>query len=66
MLELDLLLMPFFDEIFQELDASAQQAFVRLLEREDPELLLWFSRQAVPDEADLAAMVERILVRTEP
>ncbi len=66
MLELDLLLIPYFDEVFPSLPDSEQQVFVRLLEQEDPDLLQWVSRQAIPDDPELAAMVESILRRVQP
>ena len=63
MLELDLLLAPFFDEEFAGLGSAEQAAFVRLLDREDPELLLWFSRKAEAQDPALQRLVERILAR---
>ncbi len=66
MLELDLLLLPYFDEDFHNLLESEQAVFVRLLEQEDPDLLQWFSRQKCPDDPELAAMVEAILQRVQP
>ncbi len=66
MLELDLLLLPFFDEVFRELPEAEQLVFIKLLEQDDPDLLQWFSRKGVPEEDDLAALVERILKRVQP
>lgn len=66
MLELDLLLVPFFDEAFATLSPERQAAFVRLLEQDDPDLALWFSRKARPAEADLADLVDFILARVQP
>jgi antitoxin CptB len=66
MLELDLLLLPFFDEVFAELESDEQQAFIKLLEQEDPELFRWFSRKGEPDDPALAALVEKILDRVQP
>ena len=66
MLELDLLLLPFYDEVFNELSPVEQQAFILLLEQDDSDLLQWFSRKAVPENADLARLVERILDRVQP
>lgn len=39
MLELDLLLLPFCDEVFDSLPEHEQDIFVRLLEQDDPDLL---------------------------
>ena len=66
MLELDLLLLPFFDEVFPELESEEQQAFIKLLEQEDPILWDWFSRKSESDDPELAALVERILDRVQP
>ena len=66
MLELDLLLLPFFDEVFAELKSDEQQAFIKLLEQDDPDLWDWFSRKSESDDPELAALVERILDRVQP
>ena len=66
MLELDLLLLPFFDEVFAELESDEQQAFIKLLEQDDPDLWDWFSRKSESDDPELAALVQRILNRVQP
>jgi antitoxin CptB len=66
MLELDLLLLPFFDEVFEELESDEQQGFIKLLGQEDPDLWDWFSRKSESDDPELAALVERILDRVQP
>ncbi len=66
MLELDLLLLPFFDEVYRELEEDQQRTFVELLEEDDPDLLMWFSRKAVPENTEMAALVEFILKRVQP
>lgn len=66
MLELDLLLLPFFDEEFRDLPHDNQLTFVKLLEQEDPDLLMWFSNKAVPDDQDMADLVQMILERVRP
>ena len=66
MLELDLLLLPFFDEVFAELESGEQQAFIKLLEQDDPDLWDWFSRKSESGDPELAALVERILDRVQP
>lgn len=66
MLELDLLLLPYFDEVFSELGEADQQTFIHLLEQDDPDLLQWFSRKAVPEDPALGKMVEQILERVQP
>ncbi|MDA0272591.1 MAG: succinate dehydrogenase assembly factor 2 [Proteobacteria bacterium] len=66
MLELDLLLLPFYDEVFADLDSSEQQAFIKLLEQEDPDLLQWFARQGESEDPALQSLVEKILDRVQP
>ena len=66
MLELDLLLLPYFDEVFAELCSDEQSAFIKLLEQDDPDLWDWFSRKSQSDDPALAALVERILDRVQP
>lgn len=66
MAELDLLLVPFFDEVFADLDESDQEIYVRLLEQDDPDLWEWFSEKAVPEDEELATLVRRILDRVQP
>jgi antitoxin CptB len=61
MLELDVVIMPFYEECFDALSAEEQQDFVALLECDDPDLFRWVMRQGVSDEPRLAAMVEKIV-----
>ena len=63
---LDLLLLPFFDEVYRGLEEDQQLVFQRLLEQEDPELWVWFSRSGKSDDAELQDMVEFILARVQP
>lgn len=65
MLELDLLLVPFFDEEFSNLPERLQLTFVLLLEQEDPDLLMWFSNKSEPEDAALAELVRIILDRVQ-
>ncbi|MFT7686200.1 MAG: antitoxin CptB [Candidatus Azotimanducaceae bacterium] len=66
LLELDLLLLPFFDEEFHSLDEETRQTYVRLLEQEDPDLLSWFSRKSHSDDPQLDALVQLMLKRVQP
>ena len=66
MLELDLLLQPFFDEVFRELPEDIQNNFAKLLEEDDPDLLMWFSRKGEPEDKELADLVNMILERVQP
>ena len=66
MLELDLLLLPFFDEVYRDLEESEQLIFQRLLEQDDPDLWVWFSRAGKSEDPELQTMVETILARVQP
>ncbi|TPE51869.1 succinate dehydrogenase assembly factor 2 [Maribrevibacterium harenarium] len=66
MLELDLLLEPFLDEVFLSLDEADRQRFYRLLECEDQEIFPWFMQKEVPEDADLARIVSLIVNRVQP
>ena len=61
MLELDLVLVPFFDQRFDALSAEQQDTYVRLLAQEDPDLMLWFSRNGQSSDSEVQALVEFIL-----
>ena len=65
MAELDILLLPFFDEMFLKLDPVEQRTYIDLLKKEDPELWRWFSRKGKPEDPNLAALVEKILDRVQ-
>lgn len=65
MLELDLLLLPFVEEVYQDLPKAEQQAYAKLLEHDDPDLLRWFSRQSLPVDDDLRRLVTMILERVQ-
>ncbi|WP_372864921.1 succinate dehydrogenase assembly factor 2 [Spongiibacter sp.] len=60
MLELDLVMVPFFEQRFRELDERDQQRFVDLLECEDTELFQWFLGTSSPDDPELASIVNDI------
>ncbi|MFT5803317.1 MAG: antitoxin CptB [Candidatus Paceibacteria bacterium] len=66
LLELDLLLLPFFDEMYLSIDADKQLNFQKLLEQEDPDLLEWFSQKSRSEDAGMAALVDFMLARVQP
>ncbi len=63
MLELDVLLEPFVDHDYAELNPQQQQAFERLLTCDDPELFAWFMGHETCPDPVLAAQVALILER---
>jgi len=66
MLELDLLLLPFFDEEYRNLSTQRQAAYVKLLEQDDPDLHFWFSQKGDPQDPELNDLVKLILDRVQP
>jgi antitoxin CptB len=61
MAELDLLLMPFVEQVYRDLEPVDQRSYEKLLDQDDPDLLAWFHRQGVPEDPDLARVVQIIL-----
>ena len=60
MLELDMVLLPFLDAHYDAMTAGQQRQFEKLLTQEDPVLQSWFMQQVVPEDAEMAAMVDYI------
>jgi antitoxin CptB len=61
MLELDVLLMPFFDACFDDFSSKERTIFVRFLDSDDPDLFKWLMRHGQSDDVELAQMVDKIL-----
>jgi len=66
MRELDLLLLPFLDEAYDDLSSEDQAKYRKLLDVEDPELFKWFMQTARSSDADLQSIVDMILARVQP
>lgn len=66
MLELDVLLVPFVQEVYAQLDAEDQARYRKLLECEDQDLFGWFMERSEPEDDDLRRMVRMILDRVQP
>ncbi len=66
MKELDLLLLPFLEEVYSELSTEDQAIYRKLLEVEDPDLFTWFMQTARSSDSDLQYMVDKILSRVQP
>ena len=64
MLELDLVLQPFVENIFPTLDDTDQRLYEKLLEEEDQELFNWFMRREDPQDNDLLRIVSIIRANT--
>lgn len=66
MLELDVLLGPFLEEAYSDLDAEDKLRYRKLLESEDQDMFGWFMQRNEPDDPDLKRMVRMILDRVQP
>ena len=66
MLELDVLFIPFVDEVFRDLPEEDQDRFVKLLACEDTDLFVWMMQREVPADPDFQRMVRMILDRVQP
>jgi antitoxin CptB len=68
MLELDLMLEPFVNECYADMDEADRQRFRNLMECEDQEMFGWFLQRKAPADVEIAAIVEKILhhARTRP
>lgn len=58
MRELDKMIMPFYQQHFDELNESQQQAFVEMLNYSDPELFRWVMHQAPAPSKEIAELIQ--------
>ncbi|MEM1403993.1 MAG: succinate dehydrogenase assembly factor 2 [Pseudomonadota bacterium] len=61
MLELDLILEPFVRDHYRDLPGEDKARYRALMECQDQELFGWFLRRELPEDAELATMVQHIL-----
>ncbi|MEE4298074.1 MAG: succinate dehydrogenase assembly factor 2 [Pseudomonadales bacterium] len=59
--ELDLLLLPFVEDVLPDLDAAERALYWRLIDREDSDLMPILTRRETTGDPELEAMVDRIL-----
>lgn len=64
MLELDLVLLPFAENIFPQLPEDDQQRYWKLLDQEDQDLFAWLLRRGQPEDAELLRIVDIIRSNT--
>ena len=62
MLELDLILLPFLDNIYPTLAQTDKESYWQLLACEDQDMFAWFMRREDPQNTQLQRIVD--LVRT--
>ncbi|RLQ21569.1 succinate dehydrogenase assembly factor 2 family protein [Seongchinamella sediminis] len=61
MLELDLVLEPFVQACYRDLDEADRARFQELMLCEDQDLFAWFLRREQPADGELAVIVRKIL-----
>ena len=61
MLELDVIIMPFFDACFDALIPSEKEDFISLLECDDPDLFMWLMGKGQSKDPALAAIIIKII-----
>ena len=64
--ELDLLLLPFVEDVLPALSAAERACYLELIEREDMELFAWLTLRAAPSSPALRAMIDRIRSARRP
>ncbi|MEO0573940.1 MAG: succinate dehydrogenase assembly factor 2 [Pseudomonadota bacterium] len=65
MRELDQLLLGFLNQHFETLETPEKQAFLRLLDMQDPEIFGFLVRGITPEDHGIAAIVHTVLNRTD-
>jgi antitoxin CptB len=64
MLELDLVLMPFLENIYPTLEQADKERYWLLLEEQDQDLFAWFMRRENPASPELQRIVDIIRANT--
>lgn len=65
MWELDLLLIPFLQHRYSELDETDQTAYRLLIEQEDQDLFVWLMRREWPEDETFRRIVKMIVEYAE-
>ncbi|MDP5210596.1 succinate dehydrogenase assembly factor 2 [Microbulbifer sp. 2205BS26-8] len=60
MLELDLVLLPFLDNVYNTLAPADQRRYIQLLEEQDQDLFAWCLRREDPTDPELLRIVQII------
>ncbi len=66
MLELDLMLLPFLEEVYRDLPADDQDRYERLLTCEDTDMFEWLMQRSRPQDPDLQRIVDLIIDHARP
>ncbi|MCO7246160.1 MULTISPECIES: succinate dehydrogenase assembly factor 2 [Halomonadaceae] len=65
MWELDLLLIPFLEQRYDQLEEGDQRAFQQLIDEEDQDLFVWLMRREWPGDPVLRHIVKMIVEHAE-
>lgn len=66
MLELDLILLPFLEHTYPDLDQVDKERYWKLLECEDQDMFAWFLRRQDPEDSELKRIVHIVRNTTVP
>ncbi len=58
--ELDLILLSFLSASYENLTSQDRRAYARLLDTPDPDLMNWLLGRAIPDDPEIARIVQAI------
>ncbi|WP_238559213.1 MULTISPECIES: succinate dehydrogenase assembly factor 2 [Marinimicrobium] len=64
MLELDLILLPFLENVYPGLEQADKERYWKLLESEDQEMFAWFLHRQDPEDAELKRIVDIVRANT--
>ncbi|MCA0900674.1 FAD assembly factor SdhE [Microbulbifer agarilyticus] len=60
MLELDLVLLPFLENVYDTLSEDDKQRYIKLLDEQDQDMFAWFLRREDPQDPELKKIVQII------
>lgn len=66
MLELDVLLIPFLEQVYPGLPQADKARYQKLIDCEDTQIYQWFMQRERPEDPDLQVIVDMILDRVQP
>jgi len=64
MLELDLILVPFAENVLPQLSKNECKEYARLLEEEDQDIFMWLMKRVPVQDSSLQPIVDKILFHT--
>lgn len=61
--EIEVLLIPFLEQYFEQENENLRAAFIALLEQADLDMFEWFTHREIPDDPQMELIVNVILER---